>query len=230
MAEEKRAAVHRSGAEGRINIDAFTANPSPRVSRLCVGIVAGLDPSVLAPVRCVSTSMLMPVEPWLRGPVPGLAPVFQPIAHALMQAREDIGAALDGFPDDRLVARPAGVASVGFHLRHIAGVLDRMATYARGTALSLAQFAALDAERGSETDTVASLVAGVDAAVEAFLAQVRATPEATVFEARGVGREALPSTVLGLIVHAAEHTQRHVGQLIVTARIVRGLGAASRPP
>lgn len=161
----------------------------------------------------------MTPEPWLRGPVAGVAPVFQPIAHALQHAVEDLGAALDALPAAALWARPAGVAAVGFHLRHIAGVVDRMATYARGAALSADQFASLAAEGTPGVGTAADLLAGVEAATERFLAQLRATDPATAFDARAVGRQALPSTVLGLLVHAAEHAQRHVGQVLVTARV-----------
>ncbi|HEX9950350.1 MAG TPA: DinB family protein [Rubricoccaceae bacterium] len=159
-------------------------------------------------------------EPWLRGPVAGVAPVFQPVAHALQHAVEDVRAALAAFPDAGLDARPAGVASVGFHLRHIMGVLDRMATYACGEALSPEQFAALAAESEPGPESVTELVAAVEAAVGRFVDGLRQTSETTAFDARSVGRQALPSTVLGLLVHAAEHTQRHVGQVLVTARII----------
>jgi hypothetical protein len=161
-------------------------------------------------------------EPWLRGPVPGVPPVLQPVAHALLHALEDVGTALDGFPDDRLWERPAGVASVGFHLRHMAGVLDRMGAYARGEALSPRQLAALSREEAPGPEPTTGLVVSFEAAVGAMLGEVRATDPTVVFEARTVGRQGLPSTVLGLLVHAAEHTQRHVGQLLVTARVVRG--------
>ncbi len=166
-------------------------------------------------------------EPWLRGPVPGVPPALQPVAHALQQAAEDVAAALAAFPDERLWERPAGVASVGFHLRHIAGVLDRMATYTRAEALSPAQFAALAAEEPPSPETTAALVSTFEAAVETMTSQLRATDPATLFEARGVGRQALPSTVIGVLIHAAEHTQRHVGQLLVTARVV---AATPSPP
>lgn len=165
----------------------------------------------------------MSTEVWLRGPLPDVAPVLQPVAHALLQAREEVNALAAGFSDAQLWERPAGVASVGFHLRHLAGVLDRLTTYARGEALSATQLAALAAEeRPDPALTAAELAADFGAAVERTLAQVRATDPATVFDARGVGRAELPSTVLGLLVHAAEHTMRHVGQLSVTVRVVRG--------
>lgn len=148
-----------------------------------------------------------------------MPPVFQPAVHALMQAREDVRSALAAFPAERLDARPAGVASVRFHVRHTAGVLDRMATYARGEALSPEQVAALGREEaGGETPE--ALGEAFEAAVAAFIAQVRATDPASAFDVRGVGRQALPSTVLGILVHGAEHVQRHVGALLVTVRVV----------
>lgn len=161
------------------------------------------------------------LEPWLRGPVPGVPPVLQPVAHALQHAVEDVRAALAGFPADRLWDRLAGVASVGFHLRHVVGVLDRMGTYARAEALSPDQLAALAAEATPGPETTSSLVAAFEVAVDRMLGQVRTTGSEAAFEARLVGRLGLPSTVLGVLVHAAEHTQRHVGQLLVTARVVQ---------
>ncbi len=173
---------------------------------------------------------MTPPEVWLRGPVADVAPVLQPVAHALLQAREEVDAVMADFPDSRLWDRPAGVASVAFHLRHVAGVLDRLTTYARGEALSPDQHAALAAEEAPDAtltgDAMAQAFAG---AVARALAQLRATDPATVFEPRGVGRAGLPSTVLGLLVHAAEHTMRHVGQLTVTARVVRAAPVATQP-
>ena len=166
--------------------------------------------------------MTPPREVWLRGPVPGVAPILQPVAHALLQAREEVNELSAEFPDARLWDRPAGVASAGFHLRHLAGVLDRLTTYARGAALDSAQRAALDAEEVPDPALTATVLAAHFAdEVDRALAQLRATDPTTVFDARPVGRAGLPSTVLGLLVHAAEHTMRHVGQLTVTARVVQ---------
>ncbi len=167
-------------------------------------------------------------EAWLRGPVAGVPTLLQPVAHALAQAVEDVRAALSGFPDAVLWTRPADVASVGFHLRHLAGVLDRMATYARAEPLTEAQFAHL-ADEGIPDDAArtADLVAAFEAAVRRFTAHLAATDVSTLAEPRTVGRQRLPSTVIGLLVHAAEHTTRHTGQLIVTARVVRAAGATA---
>ncbi|GAA4372100.1 DinB family protein [Hymenobacter koreensis] len=165
-------------------------------------------------------------EVWLRGPLPVVPALLQPVAHALLQAREELTLALHDFPDAMLWERPAGVASVGFHLQHLTGVLDRLLTYARGEALSPAQLAYLTAEgQPIERPTpTADLLRAFDAQVDVALVQLNGTNEATLTEFRGVGRAKLPSTVMGLLVHAAEHTMRHVGQLLVTARFL----AASR--
>lgn len=162
-------------------------------------------------------------EVWLRGPLPGVLPLLQPVAHALLQARDEVADYLTGFPASQLAERPLGLASVGFHLRHLTGVLDRTFTYARGQALSAAQLAYLAAEGQPPTHpgAVAELTQAFADQVDKAIAQLKATPENTLAEWRGVGRAQLPSTVIGLLVHAAEHTTRHVGQLLVTARIAQ---------
>ena len=160
-------------------------------------------------------------EVWLRGPLPDMPPLLQPVAHALLQAREELQTALADFPAELLWQRPAGVASVGFHLRHLTGVLDRLLTYARGEALTTAQQAYLAAEAQPAGVTPEALLQAFSAQVDAALGQLRATDEATLTEGRGVGRAQIPSTVIGLLTHAAEHTMRHLGQLLVTARVLR---------
>lgn len=161
-------------------------------------------------------------EVWLRGPLPAVPPLLQPVAHALLQAREEVAALMAGFPAEKLATRPLGLASVGFHLRHLTGVLDRTFTYARGEALSKSQLAYLAAEGQPPTPAaVQELVQAFHQQVDKALAQLENTAEATLPEWRGVGRAQLPSTVIGLLVHAAEHTTRHVGQLLVTASVVQ---------
>lgn len=161
-------------------------------------------------------------EVWLRGPLPTVPPLLQPVAHALLQAREEVAELLHNFPAGRLAERPLGLASVGFHLRHLAGVLDRTFTYARGEALSETQLAYLAAEGQPPTHpgAVQELVQLFNKQVDRALTQLQSTPEASLPEWRGVGRAQLPSTVIGLLVHAAEHTTRHVGQLLVTSKLV----------
>lgn len=163
------------------------------------------------------------MEAWLSGPVPGIHALLQPVAHALIQSRREITSALAGFPDRGLWIRPAGAASVGFHLQHLTGILDRLLTYADGRSLDDAQVRFLEAEGtppGPET-TAGQLLAAFDAEIERSLDQLRRLPAESLTERRLVGRRKLESTVMGLAVHAAEHTMRHTGQLLVTARFVR---------
>jgi hypothetical protein len=169
-------------------------------------------------------------EVWLRGPVAGVPPLLQPVAHALLQAGEEVDSITRGFPKELLWVRPAGLASAGFHLQHLTGVVDRLFTYARDEPLSQAQRGSLAAEGspGDPAPTLEALTAAFHRQIERALDQLRETEEAGLTEARGVGRARLPSTVLGLLVHAAEHCQRHVGQLLVTVRVQQpGRGAWS---
>jgi len=146
--------------------------------------------------------------------------MLQPVAHALLQAREEVEAMMVGFPEQLLWSRPGGVASVGFHLQHLAGILDRLFTYARGKSLDDAQLKALQAEGVQVDGASASLfLETFRRQVDLALAELRTIDEQTLTQSRVVGRSKLPSTVLGLLVHAAEHTQRHVGQLLVTIRV-----------
>jgi uncharacterized damage-inducible protein DinB len=161
-------------------------------------------------------------EVWLRGSIPEIPAVLQPVAHSLLQCREELAATVPHLTSAQLWAEPSGAASIGFHLRHAAGSLDRLFTYARGEGLSPAQRAALAAESHPDIapNAAARLFAAFDEAVDHALHQLRTTAEGTVLEPRGVGRAQLPSTVLGLLFHAAEHTQRHVGQIVTTAKII----------
>ncbi|HET8643998.1 MAG TPA: DinB family protein, partial [Vicinamibacteria bacterium] len=155
---------------------------------------------------------------------PEVAPLLQPVAHALLQVGDDVRAAVAGLTPEQLWARPGGAASVGFHLMHLAGSLDRLLTYARGAAgLDEAQRQALAAERtatGPEPGLEALLEA-LAGALESSLRQVRETPAETLLDPRAVGRAGSPSTVLGLLFHAAEHATRHAGQVITTVKFVQ---------
>ena len=162
-------------------------------------------------------------EVWLRGPIDGVPHLLQPIAHALLQAGEENRRLLQDFPPELLWSRPAGLASVGFHLQHITGVVDRLFTYARGASLTGDQQEAL-AREGHQPVTggdVAQLLDAFDAQVDRAMEQLRATRPEALAEPRAVGRKQLPSTVLGLLFHAAEHVQRHSGQLLVTVKVLR---------
>ncbi len=160
-------------------------------------------------------------EAWLRGPLPGVEPLLMPAAHALVQAREDIERVTAGASADDLWQRPGGAASAGYHLQHVAGSLDRLLTYARGERLNEAQRAAL-VEEGTSGAPASALAAAAQEAIDRALAQLRSTPREALLNHRAVGRAQLPATVIGLLFHAAEHTTRHVGQLITTLKIVRG--------
>ncbi len=167
-------------------------------------------------------------EWWQRGPVDGVPAMLQPVAHIVLQIGESVRELVEPLTADEWNARPANVASVAYHVRHIIGVLDRLFTYARGEALSEAQFEALRAEGAplAQPD-IAPLLARLDAQVAAAVAALESTDPATLGDFRGVGRAQLPSTVIGCLVHGAEHGMRHVGQLSVTARIVRSSSAGA---
>lgn len=162
-------------------------------------------------------------EVWLRGPLPDVHPLLQPVAHALLQALEETQALMAFFPDALLWTQPAGMASAGFHLQHVTGVLDRLFTYARGAALSHSQLEYLQSE-GTGTPQqgmAAQLVALFAAGVHRAIAELKTADAEKLTAKRGVGRAQLPSTVIGLYVHAAEHTMRHLGQLLVTVKVVQ---------
>jgi uncharacterized damage-inducible protein DinB len=165
-------------------------------------------------------------EVWMRGPVADIPPLLQPVAHSLLQCRNEVRGLLPSLSLSELWMRPGGAGSVGFHARHALGALDRLFTYARGEQLSETQRAALAAESHVDEQSAETMVAAFDAGVERALAQLRATPESTLLEPREVGRLRYPSNVLGLLFHAAEHTQRHAGQMATTGKLLRAGGGA----
>jgi uncharacterized damage-inducible protein DinB len=162
----------------------------------------------------------MTTEQWLSGPVAGVPPLLMPAAHALLQVRGDVRDALEGLSPEQIWARPGASASIGFHAMHLAGATERLMTYAAGRQLSGDQL--IDARAEKDLDGVASadIVARVERAIDAALAQIRATDSATLSESREVGRQRLPSNVLGLIFHAAEHAARHAGQIATLRKVV----------
>lgn len=160
-------------------------------------------------------------EAWLRGPIDGVPPLLQPVAHALTQANDEIHAVLVDFPANKLWERPADVASVAFHLQHIPGVLDRLFSYSQGLQISSAQLKYLS-EEGLENLSITKekLLADLSDKIHNSIAYLKSVDADKLLEVRTVGRKKLPSTVLGLLFHAAEHTMRHTGQLLVTARLL----------
>jgi DinB superfamily len=167
--------------------------------------------------------MTLPAEVWLRGPVDGIQPLLQPAAHTLLQVGEDVMPIVAHLTPDQLWARPGGAASIGFHLAHFPGSLDRLLTYSRGEGLSEKQFAALAAERTIHEDRpeLARLMAGVSNGLDAAIDYLRGVPPDSLLLPREVGRKRLPSTTLGLIFHAAEHSARHAGQIVTLTRVLQ---------
>jgi uncharacterized damage-inducible protein DinB len=160
------------------------------------------------------------IERWLAGPVENIPSLLQPVAHALIQAAKEIRTMMTDFPEEKLFDKPAGVASPGFHLKHIRGVLDRLFTYAANNQLSNHQLLYLKSEAEPVGNT-AELVQQLEFQVGACLTSLSEIDESTLTQFRGVGRKQLPSTVIGLLFHAAEHTMRHTGQLLVTTAVLK---------
>jgi uncharacterized damage-inducible protein DinB len=158
-------------------------------------------------------------EPWLRGTLAEVPAVQRAVLHALELAREDLERWCDGLSDAELHARPGGIAPVAFHLRHIARSVDRLLSYAEGKLLSAEQIAAMKAEMdpgGSRNELMAELMVAIAKSGK----RIRAFSEEQLQEDRHVGKKQLPTSVGGLLVHVADHTQRHTGQAITTAKIV----------
>ena len=163
------------------------------------------------------------VEPWLRGEIPDVPPLLQPVAHALIHSLENITSSVQDLSKEQMWQSVGGCASVGFHLRHLAGSTDRLMTYARGEELSEVQRAQLgnESETSPNKPDINTLLSNWNSVVEASIKQLAATSEARLTNARFVGRARMPSTVLGLLFHAAEHAARHTGQIVTTAKLVR---------
>jgi hypothetical protein len=167
-------------------------------------------------------------EPWLRGDLEELDPLRRGVVHALWLASEDVELWCRGVSDSELEARPLGLPSVGFQMRHMVRSLDRLLTYAEGRQLDERQMLALQNEMvagSSRDDLFGEFGDGMKVAV----ARVREFSPASYAEVRGVGRRMLPSSVGGLLVHCAEHTQRHAGQMVTTVKVVGGGGSFVGP-
>ena len=159
-------------------------------------------------------------EAWLRGPIEGVPPHLMPVFHSFAMVREDLARYTEGLTTEDVWRRTGTLPSLGFHLRHIAHSVDRLVTYLRGEQLSDGQVATLKQE-GDPGATLAELLAEVDAELGDAEQRIRSIDAAALQEPRYIGRKRLPSTVLGLLVHVAEHTQRHLGQAITTAKLAR---------
>jgi uncharacterized damage-inducible protein DinB len=159
-------------------------------------------------------------EPWLRGPISGVHPIAFPFLYSMAQVREDLDRWTAGLTPDQLWARPRGLGAIGFHYRHVGGSTERLATYLSGHPLSEDQMREMkeESEPGVSLDELRTRFEERLLYAEAI---VKALDPRTWHDARAVGRKALPTTVGGLVHHIAEHAQRHVGEIIVTAKIVR---------
>ncbi|MEH6305333.1 DinB family protein [Olivibacter sp. CPCC 100613] len=160
-------------------------------------------------------------EVWMRGPITGVPALLQPVAHALLQVKEELSSLLANFPKAFLWERPANLASVAFHLQHIVGVIDRMFTYAKQQPLSDKQFLYLRNE-GTQNDSIdiEILLKQLDNCITTAILELKKIDTATLAEQRSIGRKKIPTTLIGLLFHAAEHAQRHTGQTLVTAKII----------
>lgn len=161
-------------------------------------------------------------EPWLRGTLNDLPAATRAVLHALQLADEDLTRWCSALNNEQLNARPSGLASVAFQIRHIARSIDRLLTYAEGRQLNDAQMAALRTEMNAGASPQ-DVFEEFHAAIRQAEYRIRALASADLESPRLVGRKELPTTVGGLLVHVADHTQRHVGQAITTAKLVRGL-------
>ena len=161
------------------------------------------------------------LEFWLRGPIPNIPDALQPAAHALLQSEKELKEYAANFPKELLWAKANGRASVGFHMNHLIGVLDRLLTYAKGESLSKEQFNFLKQEGTFNLRTeVSDLQEQFSSKVAEALQYFESIPESSLSEKRTVGRKKLPTTLLGLLFHAAEHSQRHIGQWLVTVSVL----------
>jgi uncharacterized damage-inducible protein DinB len=167
--------------------------------------------------------MTIPAEVWLRGPVPGIQPLLQPVAHTLLQVGEDVIPIVQDLSPAQLWARPGGAAAIGFHLLHLPGSLGRLLTYSRGESLNPDQLISLAAERTvhDERPELGRLLANFRDGLDSAIDYLRVVPEAALLAPREVGRKRLPSTTLGLLFHAAEHSARHAGQIVTLTRVVQ---------
>ena len=160
-------------------------------------------------------------EAWLNGKLDGFAPAMMPAAHALVQTIVDLRRFAADLSVEESTARPNNAPSVAFHLRHVAGSIDRLLTYARGEQLNQAQFDFLRAETADDVNTsAAELTENAIAEINRALDALKNVQAESLFEERFVGRARLPTNVFGLLFHIAEHTARHVGQIVTTAKIV----------
>jgi uncharacterized damage-inducible protein DinB len=162
------------------------------------------------------------VEPWLRGTYPEVPAVGRAVLHAFDLALDDLTRWTEGLADAEVHTKPLGLPSVAFHLRHIARSIDRLLTYAEGGQLTADQLAVLKSEQTGD-ESLAELLGEVEASFLNAEARVRTLATADLNLFRGVGRKQLPTSIGGALVHVADHTQRHVGQVVTTAKVLKAV-------
>jgi hypothetical protein len=162
------------------------------------------------------------VEPWLSGAIADVHPALASVLYSFEQIKQEARQWTEGLTSDQIWAGPHGVAPVGFHLRHIAGSVGRLMRYVEGLPLTDDQLAALGEER-TPGQPRQELLAELETALERAAGRIRSLDPASLQEPRLVGRRQLPATVIGLLIHIAEHSQRHLGAAIVTSKMVRAL-------
>jgi uncharacterized damage-inducible protein DinB len=166
-------------------------------------------------------------EPWLSGTHGDVPAAGRAVLHALELALDDLTKWSAGLTDAEVHAQPLGLPSIAFHLRHIARSTDRILTYAEGSQLSAEQLAALKGEQGSEgkQESLAESLAEVEIAFTRAADRIRVLATANLDTPRAVGRKQLPTSIGGALIHVADHTQRHVGQVVTTAKVIKALRA-----
>lgn len=169
-------------------------------------------------------------EFWQRGPIENVPALLQPVAHALLEVGEEVQIIMEGFPENLLWKKPAGVASPAFHLQHINGVIDRLFTYARKELLSKEQMHSLSLEGGEQNNSLSmqQMISSLNERISLAVEELKTIDVETLSEARGVGRKQIPTTLIGLYFHAAEHSMRHLGQLLVTVKILKSSNEPER--
>jgi uncharacterized damage-inducible protein DinB len=166
-------------------------------------------------------------EPWLRGTHTDVPAAGRAVLHALELALDDLTKWTAGLTDDEVHAQPLGLTPMAFHLRHIARATDRILTYAEGEQLTAEQLSALKSELEGKRESLAELLAEVEVSFTDAAERIRVLATANLDTPRFVGRKQLPTSIGGALIHVADHTQRHVGQVVTTAKVIKALRAES---
>jgi uncharacterized damage-inducible protein DinB len=162
------------------------------------------------------------IEPWLRGTYSDVPAAARAVLHALDLALDDLAKWTEGLTDAEVHSQPLGLTSIAFHLRHIAGSTDRILTYAEGGQLTVDQLAAFKAESAGD-ESLAALLAAVEASFSNAAERIRVLATAELNTPRAVGRKQLPTSIGGALIHVADHTQRHVGQVVTTVKVLKAM-------